>query len=472
MLRLILLVLLSGLTIAAGGDSVPAASPKDPVECCREARSILSAAVSKPKSMLLGATKLLFIDGAVVEQRENIQETFHPGRKAGTVLKPERPWERDWVQIRTAPSWNPEKKVWMLWYFCDAGSAYAESRDGLNWTRPELGLREHNGSRRNNLMPSSHDGDLNVPWSGFTFVFYDRKEQNPERRYKALASYLFSAPATNPPGQDPNPAPAGGFYPAVSPDGLRWTTLKTSFIPSLDEAHLFYDETSGLYAATVKHVGPYGRSVYLSLSKDFEHWSDPKDCLIFHADKRDQELGAERIAEHLRRPDMIKPVTNQPRAYRTDVYNLPVFTYEGMYLGLPTLFNQSGPWHLDPRNQDGFLSVELASSRDLVRWERSAGRQRFLAPSPLGENLTIRASCLPRTRRFAWETSSGSTTRGSSRGRNRRRTSAPSAFRSCASTGSCRSMPANARVRSSPGRYALGRNPSTQPGGSPGSSLG
>ena len=60
-------------------DAAPTAFPNDPVECCREARSILGAAVSKPKSMLLGATKLLFIDGAVVEQRENVQETFHPG---------------------------------------------------------------------------------------------------------------------------------------------------------------------------------------------------------------------------------------------------------------------------------------------------------------------------------------------------------------------------------------------------------
>src|SRR5688572_31641454 len=62
------------------------------------------------------------------------------------------------------------------------------------------------------------------------------------------------------PGADVQVAPASGFYPAVSPDGLRWTTLKTSFIPSSDEAHMFYDEVSGLYAATVKHVGPYGRS--------------------------------------------------------------------------------------------------------------------------------------------------------------------------------------------------------------------
>ena len=102
----------------------------------------------------------------------------------------------------------------MLWYFCGAGTAYAESRDGLIWERPELGVREHEGSRRNNLLPSSHDGDPNISWSGFSFVFYDRKEQNPERRYKALASYLFTPPPVKSPGADVQVAPASGFYPA------------------------------------------------------------------------------------------------------------------------------------------------------------------------------------------------------------------------------------------------------------------
>ena len=58
MLLLVMLALLSGRAIAAGGDSVPAASSKDPVECCGEARSILirdsnkvvcSAVVNNPR---------------------------------------------------------------------------------------------------------------------------------------------------------------------------------------------------------------------------------------------------------------------------------------------------------------------------------------------------------------------------------------------------------------------------------------
>ncbi|PYV12812.1 MAG: hypothetical protein DMG07_16255 [Acidobacteria bacterium] len=381
-----LLALACGAALTDRVGTSRTASQDDPVECCREARGILGNRGSKPETMQLGATKLLFLDGEVVEARENVAEGFHPARKMGPVLKPERPWEDPWIQIRTAPSWNPQKNVWMLWYFCAGGIAYAESPDGLSWERPDLGIREFKGSRHNNLLPKSYEGEPETTWSGFCFAFYDRKERDPGRRYKALASYLFApaGAATNPTGTPANVAPSSGFYPAVSPDGLRWTTLKTSFIPSSDEAHLFYDDSSGLYAATVKHAGPYGRAVYLSLSSDFEHWSDPRDCLIFHADMRDQEIGAARIAEHLRRPDLMKPITNQPRAYRTDVYNLPVFNYEGMYVGLPTLFNQSGPWHLDPRNQDGFLSVELATSRDLLRWQRSAERARFLPPSPVG----------------------------------------------------------------------------------------
>jgi hypothetical protein len=140
------------------------------------------------------------------------------------------------------------------------------------------------------------------------------------------------------------------------------------------------DEERGVFIATVKHSGPYGRSVYLSVSKDFEHWTDPRDCLIFHADKRDQELGAQRVQMHLRDPNLRKPVFHRPEEYRTDIYNLPVFPYHGLYIGLPTVFNHSGDTSV---NSDGFSMVELAASRDLIRWQRVGNREKFIPLSKL-----------------------------------------------------------------------------------------
>jgi hypothetical protein len=50
---------------------------------------------------------------------------------------------------------------------------YAESEDGIHWTRPKLGLIEKNGNRDNNM----------VPWVPH---FLDRKEPDPNKRYKGV----------------------------------------------------------------------------------------------------------------------------------------------------------------------------------------------------------------------------------------------------------------------------------------------
>ncbi|PYV13593.1 MAG: hypothetical protein DMG07_13970, partial [Acidobacteria bacterium] len=176
-----------------------------------------------------------------------------------------------------------------------------------------------------------------------------------------------------------------GFFPAVSADGRRWQMLDSAFIPTGDEAHLFHDEGKRLYVATVKHPGPYGRSVYLAASTDFDHWTDPRDCLIFHADARDQELGARRVRMHLESADLRKPVFHNPEEYVTDIYNLAVFPYEGIYIGMPTVFNHSGN---TPYNSDGFSMVELVMSRDLVHWQRVGDRAKFIPLSRLADAST------------------------------------------------------------------------------------
>ena len=128
------------------------------------------------------------------------------------------------------------------------------------------------------------------------------------------------------------------------------------------------------------------------MSKDFEDWTDPRDCLIFHADQRDQELGTRRIQMHLQSQDLRKPLVNHPGEYRTDIYALPVFLYEGIYIGMPTVFNQSGRTYSSQIVKswaDGVSMVELAVSRDLIHWKRVGNREKFIPLSPLegGKNL-------------------------------------------------------------------------------------
>ena len=183
---------------------------------------------------------------------------------------------------------------------------------GLHWEKPVLNLIEWDGSKANNLV-ARHDNSDQFLYH----ALYDPADV-PERRYKALFGI-------------------GKRQPAVSADGLHWSLLPTPSIPSADESQLIYDELGKQFLSTVKHTGPYGRSVYLTTSKNFNEWTEPK--LIFHADGYDQELGRQRLADRMSNPRWVPLTINQPSQYNVDIYNMPVFPYEGHYIGLPMKFS-------------------------------------------------------------------------------------------------------------------------------------
>lgn len=96
------------------------------------------------------------------------------------------------------------------------------------------------------------------------------------------------------------------------------------------------------------------------------------------------------MEEAFQDPDRRSPLVAKSDQYFTDIYNMPTFTYENMYLALPTLFNQCGRYWFsqDPArakvasNQDGILYATLISSRDLYNWDRLS-REPFIPLSPL-----------------------------------------------------------------------------------------
>ena len=63
---------------------------------------------------------------------------------------------------------------------------------------------------------------------------------------------------------------------------------------------------------------------------------------------------------------------------------MPVFRYEGLYIGLPTYFESSGRIPEPRGNQDGISSPKLVSSRDLRSWTRVGDRSHFIPISEIG----------------------------------------------------------------------------------------
>ena len=331
--------------------------------------NLAEQALSARPLVLKPGERQLFLDDFLLADIAGLQRVTHsPVKYAGNpVIRPDIPTDGVAIQTRDAPVWDEKEQVWKLWYirFGDdgngaGGSGYARSKDGVVWEKPTLGLVEVGGNRKNNLVTVE-----GAPEAFVQHVVLDPSAPA-DRRFKGMIG--------------PN-----GRQPLVSADGFTFRRLPVEPIPSQDESHLNWDPVTRQWIFTVKHGGPFGRSVYLSLSSDFERWTPP--VLIYHADWRDQELAAEYLQRIAGDARYWRPTINVPREYNAEIYNMAVFRYEGVYIGLPNYFEASGRIPPPRGNQDGINSPKLAVSRDLRSWVRVGDRGHFIPISPLGKDV-------------------------------------------------------------------------------------
>lgn len=165
--------------------------------------------------------------------------------------------------------------------------------------------------------------------------------------------------------------PDRGYLALVSPDGLRWSEQGPKPIVPIsyvdDVVSAFRDRRTGQYVALGKMMTPiFGRqrrTIYLSTSRDFRHWSKPE--LAFFADRRD-DLGS------LARLERVRPLLNFPDNFnvmRTEFYGAGAYSAESCVIGFPWVFTVSANVK-GFGNQEGPIEVQLALSRDLETWSR------------------------------------------------------------------------------------------------------
>ncbi len=331
----------------------------------------------------------LFLDDDDLARRENLRRVFYQPQKRGSVIRRE-PALGGNPEIRGAPAWDPVAQRWKLWTICItpealhgiAGlSGYHESRDGLHWYQPIVRQAAYKGTRENNLVYIPMGDGCTAEVLG---AVYDKGDPDPNRRYKALSFTM---------------APELAILFATSPDGIRWTRVDIPPIASGDEPNFSFDERNHLFIATVKVPGPFGRSHALTVSEDFEHWTEPE--MVFHADEEDQVQARQIIADRLSDPLLQQPVFNHPEEHAVDVYNFAISRYESRYIGFASMFYHTGrAWN--DRNHDGFHHVQMACSRDMRNWRRLGERAPFIGPSPLGsgayDTMQILGPSFPVTR--------------------------------------------------------------------------
>lgn len=328
------------------------------------------------------ASRALFFDDSHVAELKHLTRTMHQPQKRGAVLKPERGLREKWLQIRSAPMWIEAEGLYRMAFLSLSGSQadtlWATSRDGLKWQRP---IKDEPGAASTNKVVVR---DPLPKFAEPSNIVFDPDDKDPTRGYKALVG-------------------AEGRLPAVSEDGSSFRLISDRVINSSDESQLLYDRQRRRFVATLKHFNPFGRAVGLSTSEDFATWTTPR--LIFGADEEDQLRAHDVINARIKDPayapvlmDPEPPVSKSPRTalatWSADVYNMAVFPYEDLWIGLPAIFYRTG-LDANKTNTDGFHEIQLAYSHDLANWKRAGDRRPFIGPSPTAPGVFDRTQLLP-----------------------------------------------------------------------------
>jgi len=173
---------------------------------------------------------------------------------------------------------------------------YAESRDGIKFTKPNLGLHAFKGSKQNNII-----------WTGVgthNFApFLDTRPGCPsDERFKALGGL----------------ASQGGLFAFRSADGIRWSLMSKKPVVTkgaFDSQNLaFWDSNAGVYRAyfrtftkgvtTAKVWKPSGyRAIRTAVSRDFIKWVKPAD--LTYKNSPVEHMYTNQIAPYFRAPHIL-----------------------------------------------------------------------------------------------------------------------------------------------------------------------
>jgi hypothetical protein len=284
-------------------------------------------------------SKHLFLDRRIIEKTVNAK--LEVGKvekhKDNPLFGEDKEWEMRFDNLYGNIIYDDEEKIYKCWYSPfikdisskgmtreerekksyeppldpdrEMGICYVTSNDGIKWDKPNLGLVEYSGSQQNNIVWRGPHG---------AGIFKDMHEKDPAKRYKMI----FKSEESE----------LTGLTVSYSADGIHWVDgTKTNGPQVAGDTHnnAFWAPTLNKYVGITRTWGELGREVARIESDDFINWT--KEEVVLQGLEKDL----------------------QP-------YAMPTFYYEGVYLGLVAIHQQSSDrvW------------TELAWSPDSKKWYR------------------------------------------------------------------------------------------------------
>ena len=244
----------------------------------------------------IGARRELFVDDHIIAQLSGSAELrLHQPIPREVVLVHDEPWEgtasSSHVVFRDGDIYRMYYRGWNFWFangmlhFSKAVTCYAESKDGIHWTKPALGLVEFQGNKNNNIV---HNGIGALNFSPFIDTNPDCP---PERRYKAIAGVLSE----------------GGVHVFQSADGLRWSLMHEQPVLTkgpFDSVNVaFWNPIGGHYRAYLRTVKEGRRAIRTTTSRDLVHWEPEAD--LTYLDSPKEEMYENKVFPYPRAPHIL-----------------------------------------------------------------------------------------------------------------------------------------------------------------------
>ncbi|MDM8005163.1 MAG: hypothetical protein QUV05_03295 [Phycisphaerae bacterium] len=302
----------------------------------------VATAARAAETLDIGSRLELFADGVLVEKLTDARLQLHSPIAREAVFRFDAPWEGGQSGYATVFKDGQRYRL----YYRGGGdlvrerTCLAESKDGINWERPKLGLFEVNGSKENNIVWT---GEKKAYCESHNFSPFNDANPSapPAQRYKAVTLGRVVLP-----GEKDHRNVLLAF---VSPDGVHWQRLGNRPIiteGSFDSHNCaFWDANRNEYVCYLRQGIQGKRGVCRATSKDFINWTQPEP--LHYGDAP---------LEHF--------------------YTNGILTYcraEHLYLGFPMRFvppQERNTVGFDNRKTDGLSDAVFMAGRDGLHFDR------------------------------------------------------------------------------------------------------
>lgn len=348
--------------------------------------TVLASASATP--ITIGSQRQVFIDGRFVTHAHGTTLTVHPPVKSEQItLEADHP---DQTLIERNGTVLLVNGVYRMWYASfprnrdtwPAGErhaptdpyplksypCYAESKDGIHWTKPDLGVPPPYPGAERNIVPVVDEHGHPLQLDDVGMVFLDPTAP-PDSRFRMVEHYHN------------RPAKQDWLNILSSADGRHWRRTYAHVLDYRSPKHqldspnvIFWDDRIHQYVAYVRRnlrsPGNQGRTVARSASADLAHFPQVEDSPpVLKWDALDPHATVDG-----RRLDLM------------DFYTSAAFKYpdaQDAYFAFPSAYYHFTRGVLQPFADDaptnaGTTDIQFAASRDGIHWYRY-NRRPFVA---------------------------------------------------------------------------------------------